>query len=136
MQSAIAKNHSSLSLSFQSFGYKHGIPLDSDYIFDVRCLPNPYWTTELRGLTGQDEEVIKFLERHVSVQEMFDSIRLFLEKWIPFFESENRSYLSVSIGCTGGQHRSVYMTERLSKYFSERIDANISKRHRELEESA
>lgn len=127
-------NRTSLSLSFQSFGYKHGIPLDSDYIFDVRCLPNPYWTPELRGLTGQDTEVIKFLERHNSVDEMFDSIRAFLGKWIPCFKAENRSYLSISIGCTGGQHRSVYMTERISKYFSQLIDVDTSIRHRELEQ--
>lgn len=129
------KNRTSLSLSFQSFGYKHGVPLDSDYIFDVRCLPNPYWTSELRGLTGQDTEVIKFLESYTSVNEMFDSIRIFLERWIPCFKAENRSYLSVSIGCTGGQHRSVYMTERISKHFSQLIDVNISIRHRELEQS-
>ena len=129
------QQRSSLSLSFQSFGYKHGVPLDSDYVIDVRCLPNPYWTTKLRGLTGQDKEVITFLERHTSVQEMFESLRTFLEKWIPFFEAENRSYLSISIGCTGGQHRSVYMTDRLSEHFSKRIDANVSIRHRELEES-
>ncbi len=128
------QNRSSLSLAFQSFGYKYGIPLDSDYIFDVRCLPNPYWTPKLRSLTGQDEEVIEFLDSHTTVQEMFDSMRIFLEKWIPYFETENRSYLSISIGCTGGQHRSVYMTERISRHFSKLIDVNISTTHRELEQ--
>ena len=128
------QSRSLLSLSFQSFGYKHGIPLDSDYIFDVRCLPNPYWNSKLRGLTGQDREVVEFLENRACVHEMFDSMRIFLEKWIPYFEAENRSYMSVSVGCTGGQHRSVYMTERIGRHFSELINVTISIRHRELEE--
>jgi UPF0042 nucleotide-binding protein len=129
-------SHSSLSLSFQSFGYKHGIPLDSNYVFDVRCLPNPYWEPKLRGFTGQDTAVIEFLEKDDAVEQMFVGMRDFLEKWIPHFEAENRSYLSISIGCTGGQHRSVYMAERLSGHFKAVFEANISIRHRELEEKA
>lgn len=128
------RSHTSLSLIFQSFGYKHGVPLDSDYVFDVRCLPNPYWSPSLRGFTGQDPAVVDFLASHDSVEDMFVSVRDLLEKWIPHFEAENRSYLSISIGCTGGQHRSVYLAERLTEYFKLAASSrNISIRHRELE---
>ncbi|MEN8128741.1 MAG: RNase adapter RapZ [Pseudomonadota bacterium] len=128
------QSHTSLSLIFQSFGYKHGVPLDSDYVFDVRCLPNPYWSPSLRGFTGQDPAIIEFLENHDSVEDMFISVRDLLEKWIPHFEAEGRSYLSISIGCTGGQHRSVYLTERLTEHFKMAASStNISIRHRELE---
>ncbi|MCP4409132.1 MAG: RNase adapter RapZ [Gammaproteobacteria bacterium] len=128
------QNQTSLSLIFQSFGYKHGVPLDSDYVFDVRCLPNPYWSPGLRGFTGQDSAVIEFLEKHDSVEDMFVSVRTFLEKWIPHFEADDRSYLNISIGCTGGQHRSVYLTERLTEFFKMVASSkNISIKHRELE---
>ncbi len=126
------KQDSSLSLLFQSFGYKHGVPPDSDYVFDVRCLPNPHWESKLRSLTGQDPEVVDYLRSHREVEEMFESLRIFLEQWIPVFESENRRYLSVSIGCTGGQHRSVYLAERLSMHFRHALNASVSLRHREL----
>ena len=120
-----------LTLFFESFGYKHGTPLDADYVFDVRCLPNPYWQPELRQFSGLDEPVVKFLEQSAEAQEMFGEIRTFLEKWLPRFEREDRTYLSIAIGCTGGQHRSVYLVRRLADYFSERgIKTQV--RHREL----
>ena len=126
------KQDSSLSLLLQSFGFKHGVPADSDYVFDVRCLPNPHWESKLRSLTGQDPEVVDYLQSHREVEAMFQSVRLFLEQWIPHFESENRRYLSVSIGCTGGQHRSVYLAERLTQHFRQSLNASVSLRHREL----
>jgi len=121
-----------LSILFQSFGFKHNTPVDSDFVFDVRCLPNPHWEAELRSLTGQDPEIIAYLEKHDEVIDMFSHIRNFLEHWIPSFAQQNRYYLTVSIGCTGGQHRSVYMAEKLCSYFSD-IYPNVSLRHRELE---
>ena len=105
---------SELSLQFQSFGYKHGVPADADYLFDVRCLPNPYWDENLRELNGKDETVIAFLSGSEQVQKMIDQIGNFLKYWLPMFEKENRSYMSVAIGCTGGQHRSVYIVEQLA----------------------
>ena len=96
------KSSSELTILFQSFGFKYGVPNDSDYVFDVRCLPNPYWEKSLRELTGKDEEVVEFLQSHNEVKEMINSITRFIEKWLPLFSKENRSYLNVSIGCTGG----------------------------------
>lgn len=125
--------NSSLSLLFQSFGYKHGVPTDSDYVFDARCLPNPHWEADLRELTGQNPAVIDYLRRHGEVEQFFVSVRDFLARWLPRFEAENRSYLSVSIGCTGGRHRSVYLAERLASHFRESRFENVSVRHRELE---
>ncbi|MCG5515120.1 MULTISPECIES: RNase adapter RapZ [Ectothiorhodospira] len=121
-----------ISLLIQSFGFKHGAPVDSDFVFDVRCLPNPHWEPLLRGLTGRDEEVAQFLDNHPMVEEMFASLRDFLTTWIPRFEGENRSYLTVSIGCTGGQHRSVYLAERLAEHFRGLRGEAVSTRHREL----
>jgi len=121
-----------LSLLFQSFGFKHGSPVDSDFVFDVRCLPNPYWEPRLRALTGRDPDVGAYLDEHAVVQEMFDSLRDFLERWIPCFEAEHRSYMTVSLGCTGGQHRSVYLAERLAAHFRQTRGLNVSTRHREL----
>lgn len=125
------REENSLSILFQSFGFKYGIPVDSDYLFDIRCLPNPYWEPHLRPLNGLDKPVIEFLENHPSVIRMEDSIETFLESWIPAFKADRRSYLTISIGCTGGQHRSVYMAERLTEYFSN-IYKSIQVRHREL----
>jgi UPF0042 nucleotide-binding protein len=120
-----------LTLLFESFGYKHGTPLDSDFVFDVRCLPNPYWQTELRQYTGLDKPVVDFLEQNGEVELMYDEIRGFLEKWLPRFEREDRTYLTIAIGCTGGQHRSVYLVRRLAEYFSDKgIKTQV--RHREL----
>jgi RNase adapter protein RapZ len=123
----------SLSLLFQSFGYKHGVPPDSDYVFDTRCLPNPHWEARLRDLTGLNPLVIEYLHSHGAVEELFLSIRDFLSRWIPRFEAEDRSYLSVSLGCTGGRHRSVYLVERLASLFEASRYENVSVRHRELE---
>jgi UPF0042 nucleotide-binding protein len=120
-----------LSVLFQSFGFKHGTPTDSDFVFDVRCLPNPHWVPSLRPLNGRDAEVVEFLEKEKDVRQMQDSIREFLKYWIPRFEQQSRYYLTISIGCTGGQHRSVYLVERLCEDFRDLID-NVSIRHREL----
>lgn len=122
-----------LTILFQSFGYKDGVPMDSDYVFDVRCLPNPYWILKLRSLTGQDADVINYLQAQESVEQMYLSLRDFIEHWVPYFEADSRSYLSISIGCTGGQHRSVYMVERLARHFGTPSQSNVSIRHRELE---
>lgn len=103
-----------LSVLIESFGYKHRIPADADFVFDMRCLPNPYWSPELRGLTGLDQKVIDFLDSYETFGEMFDDIVAFLERWIPKFEEAHRGYLTVAIGCTGGQHRSVCMTEKIA----------------------
>ncbi len=128
----IKDDNTSLSLLFQSFGFKHGTPADSDFVFDVRCLPNPHWEPKLRPLTGLDEDVMKFLHKQEDVQHMLESIRSFLNYWIPKFEQQNRYYLTVSIGCTGGQHRSVYIAQQLHNEFRGHIK-NVSSRHREIE---
>lgn len=120
-----------LSVLFQSFGFKHGVPNDADFVFDARCLPNPYWEPNLRKLTGQDEEVCAFLEKQPLVTKLIDDIKGFLDFWITQFEADNRSYITIAIGCTGGQHRSVYIVEQLSNYFKKN-KKNIISRHREL----
>lgn len=125
------RNEHHLSVQFQSFGYKHGIPLDADFVFDVRSLPNPYWVPELRGLTGKNQPVIEFLQNEVRVRDMFEDLWYFLDRWIPRFEEDDRSYLTVAIGCTGGQHRSVFLVDSLAKRFQEK-SLNIIIRHREL----
>jgi UPF0042 nucleotide-binding protein len=122
----------SLSVLFQSFGFKHGTPTDSDFVFDVRCLPNPHWEHHLRPLNGLDSEVIDFLENSEEVGQMLDDIRDFLQTWIPKFEQQNRYYLTISIGCTGGQHRSVYIAQQLCGHFRDKLDT-VSIRHRELD---
>jgi UPF0042 nucleotide-binding protein len=106
-----------LSLMFESFGYKHGIPGDADFVFDVRNLPNPYWEHALRHLNGRDAAVIEYLEGHAGVRSMVDDLIEFLEKRVSEFAQANRSYLTIAIGCTGGQHRSVYIAERLARHF-------------------
>ncbi len=119
-----------LTLVFQSFGFKHGIPLDADQVFDVRCLPNPHYDPVLRDLTGKDKAVIDFLEREPEVIRMAADIQKFIGDWLPNFERDNRSYLNVAIGCTGGRHRSVYLAEGLARHFQG--SAQILLRHREL----
>jgi UPF0042 nucleotide-binding protein len=104
----------SLSVLIESFGFKHRIPADADFVFDMRCLPNPYWSVELRGLTGLDSEVKEFLDAQDIFSAMYDDIVGFLDRWIPRFKDAHRGYLTIAIGCTGGQHRSVHMTERLA----------------------
>lgn len=127
----IALDHSGLSLLFESFGFKHGIPLDADLVFDVRCLPNPHYDPELRSLTGCDPAVIRFIERQPEATQMLADIRDYVEKWLPCFERDNRSYLTIALGCTGGQHRSVYFVEQLASYFREH-GQHVLARHREL----
>jgi UPF0042 nucleotide-binding protein len=123
----------SLSLMVQSFGFKHEAPSDSDFLFDVRCLPNPYWVADLRSLTGQDAAIIEWLESHDAVQQMYADIRDFLSRWLPTREGDcQRAYLTVSIGCTGGRHRSVYIAERLYQHFRQTLGDNVILRHREL----
>jgi UPF0042 nucleotide-binding protein len=121
-----------LTLLFTSFGFKHGIPLDADYVFDVRCLPNPNYEPALKPLTGRDQPVIEFLEQQPLAQAMYEDIRQYVEKWLPCFMRDNRSYLTIAIGCTGGQHRSVYFTERLTNHFRN-LQHKVLVRHRELE---
>lgn len=124
--------HQDIALLIQSFGYKFGLPRDADFVFDVRCLPNPFWDPALRGYTGIDKPVQDFLASEPDVLEMYDDIREFIERWIDRFAASNRSYITVAVGCTGGQHRSVYLVELLTKAFYSRFN-NIQKRHRELE---
>jgi UPF0042 nucleotide-binding protein len=107
-----------LSILVESFGFKHGIPADADFVFDLRCLPNPYWDQALRSLTGRDAPVIEFLDAQPAVQRMYADILGFLERWIPEYLDFNRNYLTVAIGCTGGQHRSVYMADKLAAALS------------------
>lgn len=125
------KEKPGLSLQFLSFGFKHGVPRDADFVFDVRCLPNPHWKKELRPFTGLQEPVAEFLGQQALVLDMIDHIRTFLEHWIPKFEADNRSYLSIAIGCTGGHHRSVYIAKQLSDYFSEQ-NKKVIVRHRDI----
>ena len=127
----VQKQGSDMSLLFESFGFKHGIPKDSDLVFDVRCLPNPYWDPALRQFTGQDPQIQAFLQNEEHVNAMFNDIQDFLKKWLPQFEANNRTYMTVSIGCTGGQHRSVYMAERLFAAYQNEFP-NVQVRHREL----
>jgi UPF0042 nucleotide-binding protein len=119
------------SVLLQSFGFKNGVPAGVDFVFDVRCLPNPHWQQELRPLTGLDAPVIGFLERSPEVTQMREDLIQFLARWIPRFESDGRSYLTIAIGCTGGQHRSVYMVEALRQHFSDQ-GHRVLVRHREL----
>ena len=119
-----------LTLLFESFGFKHGVPLDAELVFDVRCLPNPYYEPLLRSLTGRDAEVIAFLESEPDVLRMRDDIARFVTNWLPCYIRDNRSYLTVGIGCTGGQHRSVYLAESLGRQFQDQ--ARVLVRHREL----
>ena len=118
------------AILFQSFGYKAGIPLDADLVFDVRCLPNPYYDPRLQALTGHHEEVVAYLEGDPQVQKMYRDILAFLEAWLPAYTRDNRSYLTIALGCTGGQHRSVYLVERLAAHF--RARAPVLVRHREF----
>ena len=117
-----------MTLMFESFGFKYGIPLDADLVFDVRCLPNPHYDPRLRPLTGRDQPVIEFLENIPEVQRMAQDIRQFIANWLPAYLRDNRSYLTVAIGCTGGQHRSVYLAEWLAEHFRDQLEVIV--RHR------
>lgn len=123
----------SLSLMFQSFGFKYGTPRDSDYLFDVRCLPNPYWVPELRSQTGLEKNVIDWLSSQELVIKMEDDLKTFIKYWIPKIIESQRAYITVSIGCTGGHHRSVYLAETLASYFRESYDNSVIVKHRELD---
>lgn len=119
-----------LIVILQSFGYKHGIPLDADFIFDVRHLPNPHWDIELRKYSGLDEPIQRFLSSHDKTNDMFDDLNQFLSKWLPAFAAGHRHYITVSIGCTGGQHRSVYIVDRLKKALEAKWSIQVL--HREM----
>jgi UPF0042 nucleotide-binding protein len=121
----------SLSVLIESFGFKHRIPADADFVFDMRCLPNPYWSTDLRGLTGLDSEVIDFLDAEEAFTAMYEDIVGFLNRWIPRFEDAHRGYLTIAVGCTGGQHRSVHMTEKLAASLREHHEPVLT-RHNNL----
>lgn len=123
----------SLSLMFQSFGFKYGTPRDSDYLFDVRCLPNPYWVPELRSHTGLEQNVIDWLSSQELVIKMENDLKSFIKDWIPQIIESQRAYITISIGCTGGHHRSVYLTETLANYFKESYDNSVIVKHRELD---
>lgn len=127
----LGKTDVGLALTFQSFGFKYGTPASTDFMFDVRCLPNPHWQPDLRRFNGCEKPIIQFLEEQPEVNDMFCDIRDFTQRWLPLFQSENRAYLTISVGCTGGRHRSVYLTEQLFTHFS-KLSSNVSKRHREL----
>jgi RNase adapter protein RapZ len=126
----IGSGRTPLTLLFESFAFKFGVPLDADLVFDVRVLPNPYYDMNLRPLTGCDAPVIEYLDAQPHAVELLNDIRTFIEKWLPAYKNDNRSYLTVAIGCTGGQHRSVYMAEHLAQYFQN--SARVLLRHREL----
>jgi UPF0042 nucleotide-binding protein len=125
------RKNNMLSVLIESFGYKHGIPADADFVFDLRCLPNPYWEPELRVMTGKDAPVQEFLDAEPKFQEMFEDILTFLSRWIPRYVSFDRSYLTVALGCTGGQHPSVYMTEKLANRLRQIHDPVLT-RHNEI----
>jgi UPF0042 nucleotide-binding protein len=131
MRDMVRAGSNRLTLVFESFAFKHGVPLDADYVFDVRMLPNPHYVPELKALTGRDAPVAEFLEAQPDVHEMLGQIETFLARWLPAFETDQRSYLTVAIGCTGGQHRSVYFALTLAERFRERAVTLI--RHRELD---
>ncbi|MFP5403171.1 MAG: RNase adapter RapZ [Gammaproteobacteria bacterium] len=126
----VGQDRSRITLLFQSFGFKHGIPLDADLVFDVRCLPNPHYVAELRPLTGHDQPVKNYIEDSPNAMAMLADIRAYVENWLPCFIQDHRAYLTVAIGCTGGQHRSVYFAETLAAAFREREQVLV--RHREL----
>lgn len=127
----LGKSHKELKIVFQSFGFKYGIPLDADYVFDVRFLPNPHWEPSLRPMTGLDQPVIEFLRHHNEVNDFIELTRNYIATWLPLLEKNNRSYLTIAIGCTGGKHRSVYITEQIAHYFK-RQGKNVSIQHKSL----
>lgn len=131
VRSLVGAREAALTLVFESFAYKHGVPLDADYVFDMRVLPNPYYIRELRPLTGRDAAVAAYLGSQPEVGEMLQQIQSFLQRWLPSFEDDQRSYLTVAVGCTGGQHRSVYSVEWLARHFESRYATLV--RHRELD---
>jgi len=131
VRSRVAIVNHEFALLFQSFAYKTGVPIDADLLFDARCLTNPHWKPNLRNLTGKDEAVQEFLQKQPEVVLMYNDILGYLESWLPKFEANNRSYMTVAIGCTGGQHRSVYIADKLYYHF-QKTWKNVQIRHREL----
>jgi UPF0042 nucleotide-binding protein len=127
----VGRHESTMAILFESFGFKHGLPVNADLVFDARCLPNPHWKLHLRPLTGQDQEVIDFLEEEATVEEMYQDIQRYLARWLPRYQANNRSYISIGIGCTGGQHRSVYLATRLQKHFDQ-FYSDVQVRHRDI----
>src|SRR5690554_42743 len=127
----VGPSHTGMAVLFESFGFKHGPPNNADLVFDARCLPNPHWDPNLRALTGLDEDVAQFLHQQPLVQEMLSDIQDFLGRWLPHYQENNRSYITIAIGCTGGQHRSVYLCRQLQAHFAAQLD-NVQLRHREL----
>ena len=119
------------SLLFESFAYRHGVPDDADFVFDARALPNPYWEPSLRENTGRDAPVVKFLDEHAEVARFLGDLTGFLERWLPSLVRSNRSYLTIAVGCTGGQHRSVYLAEKLAAHFNGKFGQSLI-RHRDL----
>ncbi|MFP8967085.1 RNase adapter RapZ [Pokkaliibacter sp. CJK22405] len=132
IRTRVAGRSQELAILFLSFGFKHGLPLDADLVFDVRCLPNPHWIPSLRGFTGKEQPVMEYLAAEPDVNKMLDDLRHLLETWLPYYERNNRAYMTVAIGCTGGQHRSVYMVEQLAAHFAN-SHHHIQTRHRELD---
>lgn len=127
----VGRHESTMAILFESFGFKHGVPVNADIVFDMRCLPNPHWKAHLRPQTGKDAEVISFLEEQPAVQEMYDDIERYLTRWLPRYQANNRSYITIAIGCTGGQHRSVYLSERLQRHFDQTF-SDVQVRHRDI----
>ena len=132
MRERVARRDATLSLQLESFGFKNGLPNDADLVFDVRVLPNPHWDPVLRPLTGKDQDIIDFLTRHQGSQDMLDDIDRFIRRWLPAFAQSDRSYVTVAIGCTGGRHRSVFITEQLAQRLRGHGIA-LQVRHRELD---
>ncbi|MGL6261353.1 RNase adapter RapZ [Vibrio sp. WXL103] len=128
------REHKELVMVFESFGFKYGLPSDADYVFDVRFLPNPHWVPELRPMTGLDSPIRSFLEQHQDVLELKQQIQSFVERWLPALELNNRSYVTVAIGCTGGKHRSVYLTQQIGEYFQQ-LGKTVQIRHTSLEKN-
>jgi UPF0042 nucleotide-binding protein len=126
-----ARGAKGLALQFLSFGFKNGVPVDSDIVFDARCLPNPYWIEALRGHSGLEQPVQEYLEQQKEVKEMLDDISAFLDRWLPRYQANNRSYVTVAVGCTGGRHRSVYLCEKLNQHF-QAAGYNAQVRHKDL----
>jgi RNase adapter protein RapZ len=127
----VGRNPLDMAILFESFGFKHGIPVNADIVFDARCLPNPHWKQNLRTLTGKDSDVIQFLEEQPAVNEMYHDIEQYLARWLPRYQANNRSYITIAVGCTGGQHRSVYLSERLKAYFAQQYP-DVQVRHRDI----
>lgn len=125
------RKRSAMAVLFESFGFKHGLPVNADLVFDARCLPNPHWKPNLRPQTGKDRDVIEFLENEPDVQDMLEDIRQYVARWLPAYQANNRSYMTIAIGCTGGQHRSVFIAERLQAHFAKHFE-DCQVRHRDI----